>query len=89
MRFAPIKTVEQQNIQAPHRIRTEVVRQRTAKVNQIRGLLSEYGLVARQGVAVLRKALPEMLEEAENGLMSDFSALLSGQREYLVYLDEP
>lgn len=88
MRFVPIKTVEQQNIQALHRIRTELVRQRTAKVNQIRGLLGEYGIVARQGVAVLRKALPEILEDAENGLMSDFRALLSGLREDLVYLDE-
>ena len=88
MRFVPIKTVEQQNIQALHRIRTELVRQRTAKVNQIRGLLGEYGLVARQGVAVLRKALPEILEDAENGLMSDFRALLAGLREDLVYLDE-
>ena len=88
MRFVPIKTVEQQNVQALHRIRTELVRQRTAKVNQIRGLLGEYGIVARQGVAVLRKALPEILEDAENGLMSDFRALLAGLREDLVYLDE-
>ena len=88
MRFVPIKTVEQQNVQALHRIRTELVRQRTAKVNQIRGLLGEYGIVARQGVAVLRKILPEILEDAENGLMSDFRALLSGLREDLVYLDE-
>ena len=88
MRFVPIKTVEQQNIQALHRVRTELVRQRTAKVNQIRGLLGEYGIVARQGVAVLRKALPDILEDAENGLMSDFRALLAGLREDLVYLDE-
>jgi|SRR5664279_5587422 len=88
MRFVPIKTVEQQNIQALHRIRSELVRQRTAKVNQIRGLLGEYGLVTRQGVAALRQALPEILEKAENGLMSDFRALLSGLREDLVYLDE-
>lgn len=88
MRFVPIKTVEQQNIQALHRIRSELVRQRTAKVNQIRGLLAEYGIVARQGVAVLRKALPEILEDAENGLISNFRALLLGLREDLVYLDE-
>ena len=88
MRFVPIKTVEQQNIQALHRIRTELVRQRTAKVNQIRGLLGEYGIVARPGVAVLRNALPDILEDADNGLMSDFRALLAGLREDLVYLDE-
>jgi transposase len=45
MRFVAIKTIAQQDIQALHRIRSELVHQRTAKVNQIRGLLGEYGLV--------------------------------------------
>ena len=53
MRFVPIKTVEQQNIQALHRIRSELVHQRTAKVNQIRGLLAEYGIAVGQGVGSL------------------------------------
>ena len=88
MRFVPIKTVEQQNIQALHRVRSELVRQRTAKVNQIRGLLGEYGIVVRQGVASLRQAVPAILEDADNGLMSDFRALLAGLREDLVYLDD-
>ena len=88
MRFVQIKTIEQQNILALHRIRTELLRQRTAKVNQIRSVLGEYGIVTRQRVAVLRKALPDILEDAENGLMSDFRAMLAGLREDLVYLDE-
>jgi transposase len=46
MRFVSIKTVAQQDIQAVHRIRTGLMEQRTAKVNQIRGLATEYGLVA-------------------------------------------
>jgi transposase len=45
MRFVTVKTVAQQDMQAVHRIRNELVRQRTAKVNQIRGLLAEYGIV--------------------------------------------
>ena len=44
MRFVPIKNVEQQDIQSLHRYRQRVVQQRTALVNQIRGLLTEYGL---------------------------------------------
>lgn len=40
MRFVTIKTVEQQDIQAMHRIRSALVQQRTAKSNQIRGLVS-------------------------------------------------
>ncbi len=87
MRFVPVKTVEQQDIQALHRIRQELVHQRTAKINQIRGLLGEYGIVAEQRVTALRKRLPEILEDAENGLTVDFRALLDGLREDLVNLD--
>ena len=46
MRFVTVKSVEQQDIQATHRIRAELITQRTAKANQIRGLVAEYGLIA-------------------------------------------
>ena len=46
MRFVTVKRVEQQDIQATHRVRAELITQRTAKANQIRGLVAEYGLVA-------------------------------------------
>jgi len=88
MRFVAIKTIEQQDIQAVHRIRSELVQQRTAKGNQIRGLLSEYGLVMGQRVEVLRKALPLLLEDAENGLTIDFRTLLEGLQQDLITLDE-
>ena len=45
MRFVTVKSVEQQDIQATHRIRAELITQRTAKANQIRGLVAEYGLL--------------------------------------------
>src|SRR6187200_3178789 len=64
----PIKTVEQQDLQALHRVRERLVKQRTAVVNQVRGLLLEYGMVSPQGIARLRKRLPRVLEEADNGL---------------------
>jgi len=88
MRFVAIKSIEQQDIQAVHRIRSELVQQRTAKVNQIRGLLGEYGLVVGQRIDVLRKALPLMLEDAENGLTVDFRTLLEGLQQDLITLDE-
>ena len=88
MRFVAIKTIEQQDIQAVHRIRSELVQQRTAKVNQIRGLLGEYGLVVGQRIDVLRKALPLILEDAENGLTVDFRTLLEGLQQDLITLDE-
>lgn len=68
MRFVPIKSVAQQDIQNIHRQRERLKKERTALVNQVRGLLAEYGIVINQGVAAVRKALPEILEAADNGL---------------------
>src|SRR5215469_14465787 len=53
MRFVPIKTIAQQAVLALHRVRSLLVRQRTATINAIRGLLGEYGLVAAKGPARL------------------------------------
>ena len=64
----PIKTIEQQDLQALHRVRERLVKHRTAVVHQVRGLLLEYGIVIPQGIARLRKRLPRVLEEADNGL---------------------
>jgi len=68
MRFVAIKSEEQQSVLMVHRARTLVVASRTAQVNQIRGLLGEFGLVVPKGVARLRRELPGILEDAENGL---------------------
>lgn len=68
MRFVPVKSVEQQAVLTLHRVRQLRVAERTALVNQLRGLLGEYGIVVRQGIVHLRKALPGILEDAENGL---------------------
>lgn len=87
MRFVQVKTVEQQDIQAIHRLRSELITHRTAKVNQIRGLVAEYGLVAPKRVHALRKALPLWLEDAENGLTDRFRGLLNDLWRDLHYLD--
>ena len=76
MRYIKAKTVEQQDIQATHRIRSELMRHRTAKANQIRGLVTEYGLIAPLQMASLRVAIPHWLEEPGNGLTDRFRALL-------------
>ena len=68
MRFVPVKTVAQQDIQALHRVRSRLVGQRTALVNQIRGLLAEYGLILPQQISHVRRGLPALLENTENGL---------------------
>lgn len=88
MRFVKMKTVEQQDIQAIHRVRSELMSQRTAKINQIRGLVAEYGLVAPKRAYSLRKAIPLWLEDAGNGLTMRFRHLLSGLSSDLNYLEE-
>ena len=88
MRFVAVKTIEQQDIQAVHRVRSELSKQRTAKVNQIRGLVSEYGLVAPKEIAHLRRALPYWLEDTENALSERFRRLLNGLWGDLRALDD-
>ena len=68
MRFVAVKTVAQQDLQAVHRVRSSLIRDRTAKANQLRGLVYEYGLVAPRELHALRRAVPEWLEDADNGL---------------------
>ena len=87
-RFVAVKSVEQQDLQAVHRIRSELVKQRTAKANQIRGLVGEYGIVAPVGITQLRRAIPCWLEDADNGLTELFRMLLAELQEDLQRLDE-
>ena len=78
MRFVVVKSVEQQDIQAVHRVRCGLIEQRTAKANQIRGLVAEYGLIAPKELSHLRVALPLWLDDAQNGLTDRFRRLLNG-----------
>lgn len=66
MRFVPINGEEEQDIQSIHRMRERLIGERTALVNQIRGLLSEYGIVAAVGIPALKKLLSEIEGDAEN-----------------------
>jgi transposase len=88
MRFVAVKSVEQQDIQAVHRIRAELLEQRKSKGNQIRGLAGEYGLVAPLQLCHLRQAIPGWLEDPDNGLSERFRRLLNGLWEDLKGLDE-
>lgn len=55
--------------------------------NQIRGLLTEYGIVLPQGMATLRRRLPELLEDTDNGLSDLFRRLLAQSYQQLVEID--
>jgi transposase len=70
MRFVPVKTDEQLDLQALHRVRERWIQRRVALVNQIRGFLLERGIPMRVGAEHLRKNLPAVLENAGNGLTS-------------------
>ena len=83
MRFVAIKSEEQQAVLMVHRARTLTMANRIAQVNQIRGLLGEFGLVVPTGVAQLRRELPGILEDAENGLPVLTREVLSGLLEQL------
>lgn len=87
MRFVPEKSIEQQDMQSLHRIRSQLVARRTAQGNQIRGLLSEYGVIAPKGINQLRKQLPLILEDASNGLSDLFREMLNELYEEIVHLD--
>lgn len=88
MRYVPVNTVEQQDIQSLHRVRSRVVGQRTMLVNQIRGLLQEYGLVLPRLIGTVRRQLPAIMENAENGLTPRVRALLAELYAELRDLDQ-
>ena len=88
MRFVPQKTVEQQDLQCLHRVRSRLVSCRTQLVNQIRGLLAEYGIVLPQHPGQVRRGLPTVLEDAENQLTGFGRELFHILYEELVQLDE-
>ena len=88
MSFVTVKTEEEHDIQAIHRIRSQCLRDRTALSNSTRGLLAEYGISFSKGLAVLRRRIPDLLEDAENGLSFRFRNILTRRYEQLVELDE-
>ena len=88
MRFVPIKHEEQQDLQALHRVREQLVKNRTALANQIRGLLRERGVVVAQAIARLRAALPLMLEDQSNRLSALMREVLGEMAERLRMLDD-
>lgn len=77
MRFVPIKNIEQQAVLSLHRVRQGFISARTAQANQIRGLLSEYGIIIPQGISNITKLVPDLLEDASNELPGMFRLLVN------------
>jgi transposase len=76
MRFVPIKTEEQLDLQALHRVRDRLVQRRTAVINQIRGFLIERGITFPKRPANLRNHMAALLEDAEANLSPRMRRLL-------------
>jgi len=85
MTFISHKSLEQQDIQCLHRVRNNIIQERTALMNQIRGLLTEYGFVLPQGLHALRKGLIEIIGENDSKLTPFMKELLT---ELYRHLDE-
>ncbi len=68
MRYVPEKTQKQQDIQCLHLVRQRLMKNRTALINQIRGLGLEYGIAIPESAHKVEQCLPEHLENAENDL---------------------
>jgi len=77
MRYVPIKSEGQLDIQSLHRVRERWVKSRTALVNQIRGLLLERGITIRKGRRHAEAALPMLIEDAESNLSGPLRLLLT------------
>lgn len=86
--FVPIKTVAQQDMAAWHRIRALKIKMRTALVNQVRALLLEQGVVIPQGVLHVRRQLPTIIEDQDNGLSLTARDYLSDLYSEIVDCDE-
>jgi transposase len=86
MRFVPIKTDDQLNLQSLHRVRERWVVRRTAVINQMRGLLLERGITMRKGRQHLEASLPGILEDADNRLSGALRVLLTQLLQEMQYL---
>lgn len=87
MRFAGLKSIEQEHVQHVHRARQLAIRNRTAQTNQLHGMLLEYGIAAPKGMGALLRRLAEVLEDGDNELLSATRALLWDLGEELRRLD--
>jgi transposase len=87
-RFVPAKTNEQLDLQALHRVRSRLVSERTAVINQIRGFLLERSIIVRQGLRFLRQALPDILAKRTDVLSPRMARIVADLASDWRQLDE-
>src|SRR5437764_2145120 len=86
MRFVPLKSEAQSDLQSLHRARERLITERTALINHLRAVLLERGIIA-QGRRKLEKALPEILADAASGMSPRIRQLIGDLREEWHMLD--
>lgn len=87
MRFVPPKSVDQLAVQAVHRIRRRLVADRVRLVNQIRGLLSEHGIVIARDITQLRRSLADIVGNIDDGLSDLVRSLMRDLQAEMAELD--
>ncbi len=87
MRFVSVKSIEQEDIQAVHRMRAILVRQRTAIINQVGGLLAERGLIVARSVQAFKRAIPALLSSEDSELTPFCETLLTDKLQHLQALE--
>jgi transposase len=88
MRCVALKTADQLELQAMHRVRQRFIVERTATVNQMRALLLEHGIVVPIGRALFARRLPKIMENVENGLSVRLRGLIDRLRRRWLLLDD-
>ncbi len=88
MREVTPKTIDQQSMQALHRLRDKAIGERTALSNQLRGLLAEFGIIFPQGQSNIREGLYSVLEDAENDLTHTLRAALALKHSQFTQQDD-
>lgn len=88
MRLVAVKSVAQQDVLALHRFRAQLLKQHTALSNHMRGLLRERGVVVRQGMAALKRALPTILASEGDEVSGEIRAMLQEMSELLRSLEQ-
>ncbi len=88
MRFVKMRSPQEVDMQALHRVRDRLVSSKTRIVNQMRGLCLEYGVTIHQGVGLFKKALPGIVDDLDNDLSSGMRRILSTLFEEMAQLEE-
>jgi len=88
MRFVEVRTSDQIDVQALHRVRDRLVAQRTRVICQMRAFCLEYGIAMHQGAGKFKADMPRVLEDEDNDLSAPMRQLLMSLFEDIRYLEQ-